>query len=85
MDGAQDAKANVYLDISDIDCFMRYSASLSTTTDIQAAGYPDQVSYVLDSTENVDLPGFSLVILEGSVEGLMDRDNAHDQLLEELI
>lgn len=55
------------------------------TSDVEISHYSDKVSYVLDSTDNIDLPGFSIMIFGASVRDLMDWDMARNQLLEELI
>jgi Peptidoglycan-synthase activator LpoB len=47
--------------------------------------YSDKVSYILDSENEVDLPRITAIILDGNVEGLIDWDKAHNQLLNELI
>jgi hypothetical protein len=55
------------------------------SSDVEISHFSDKVSYVLDSTDNVELPGFSIMIFEGNVDDLMDWDRARNQLLEELI
>lgn len=56
-----------------------------TTAEEEIARYSDKVSYMLDTDDNIDLPGFSIIIFGSSLGGLMDWDRARNQLLEELI